>query len=92
MSVQLQSHVEREHNRTCDPNPFTQRELQIARAVALGCTNSDIARQLVTSEEAIKQALGEMFDKLDVTSRLELVLCAIHRQLLTQVHGRDKAN
>lgn len=50
------------------------REAEIADLVAQGLTNSDIAGRLYLSLPTVKTHLGRIFDKLDVTNRVQLAL------------------
>lgn len=52
---------------------LTPRELQIAELVALGRTNAEIGTELWITENSVKQALKQMFRKLEVSSRAEMV-------------------
>ena len=52
---------------------LTQREIQIAKLVARGLTNSEIGKELWISQNTVKQALKRMFQKLEVSSRTEMV-------------------
>ena len=56
---------------------LTNREEDVVRLVAEGLQNRDIARQLELSEHTIKNYLFHIFDKLGVSSRVELVLYAV---------------
>ena len=55
-------------------NLLTKCELQIANLVAKGLTNREIGKQLWISENTVKKALKKMFIKLDVSSRIEMVM------------------
>lgn len=50
------------------------REAQVARAVAAGRSNKEVAALLFISERTVKAHLGAVFEKLDVRDRLQLVL------------------
>jgi DNA-binding CsgD family transcriptional regulator len=52
---------------------LTPRELQIARLVAQGLTNTEIGADLWITQNSVKQALKRMFRKLNVSARTELV-------------------
>ena len=52
---------------------LTQRELDIVQLVAQGLSNREIALKLNISRDAVKQALKQMFRKLDVSARAEMV-------------------
>ena len=55
---------------------LTLRELEIIEAVLEGCTNKDMAQKFSVSEHTVKHHLTNIFDKLGVSNRLELVLFA----------------
>jgi len=63
---------------------LTDRELRIISAVVQGYKNRDIAGQLYTSEQMVKNALRNIFDKIGVSDRLELALFTIHHRILAQ--------
>jgi DNA-binding NarL/FixJ family response regulator len=63
---------------------LTDRELRIVAAVVQGYKNREIAEQLATSEQMIKNALRNVFDKIGVSDRLELALFVVHHRLLAQ--------
>jgi len=60
-------------------NLLTPREEQVVALVADGLSNRDIARELGLSEHTIKKYLFRIFDKLGVSTRVELVLYAVTR-------------
>jgi len=57
---------------------LTPREEQVVALVAEGLSNRDIARELNLSEHTIKKYLFRVFDKLGISSRVELVLYAVN--------------
>lgn len=57
---------------------LTPREEQVVALVAEGLSNRDIARELNLSEHTIKKYLFRVFDKLGVSSRVELVIYAVN--------------
>src|SRR5262249_54283771 len=61
---------------------LTPRELQILPAIVEGCTNKDIAERFSITEDTVKRHLTNIFDKLGVSSRLELGMFAIHHHLV----------
>ncbi len=50
------------------------RELEVARAVAEGLANKEVAARLGIGERTVKAHLGAVFDKLGVRDRLQLAL------------------
>jgi two-component system, NarL family, nitrate/nitrite response regulator NarL len=61
---------------------LTRRELEIIRAVLDGDTNRQIAARLSISENTVKRHLMHTYDKMGVSSRVELALFAAHHRLL----------
>lgn len=60
---------------------LTPRELEIVSAIIAGSTNKAIAQQFSLSEDTVKHHLTHIFDKLGVSSRLELAVLAISHGL-----------
>lgn len=60
---------------------LTERERQVALAVAEGASNKEIARQLGITERTIKAHAGAIFSKLEVRDRLQLSLLIHGRQV-----------
>lgn len=54
-------------------NLLTRRELQIAELVAEGLTNAEIGNQLWISRNTVKQTLKNIFRKLNVSARAQMV-------------------
>lgn len=67
------------------PHNLTRRELDVIRTLMLGCSNKEIARRLVISERTVQTHLSNIFAKMQVTSRTEVVLAAINNGLLPPV-------
>jgi DNA-binding NarL/FixJ family response regulator len=53
---------------------LTVREIEVARAVARGDSNKEIARHLGITERTVKAHLSVLFEKLGVRDRLQLAL------------------
>jgi len=62
---------------------LTSREKQVIALIGAGYTNKDLARKLGISEHTAKHHLTNIFDKLGVSNRLELVLYAIDHRLIS---------
>jgi len=56
---------------------LTTREEQVVALVADGLSNREIAKELGLSEHTVKKYLFRVFDKLGISSRVELVLYAV---------------
>ncbi len=61
-------------------NLLSKREMEVARSVALGLSNREIAERLKLSQHTIKNCLFRIFDKLGVSSRVELLFMTISRE------------
>ena len=64
---------------------MTPRELQIVALICEGLKNKQIAEQLGTKEQAIKNYLRSIYAKAGVSDRLELALFTIHHRALAEV-------
>jgi DNA-binding NarL/FixJ family response regulator len=60
---------------------LTPRELQIISAVVAGYANREIAEHFKISEDTVKHHLSNIFDKVGVSTRLELALFAVNQDL-----------
>jgi two-component system nitrate/nitrite response regulator NarL len=60
---------------------LTPRELEIISAVVAGFANKEIAEHFKISEDTVKHHLSNIFDKLGVSTRLELALFAVNQSL-----------
>ncbi len=60
---------------------LTRRELEIVGTIVAGYTNKDIAQKFSISEDTVKHHLTNIFDKVGVSTRLELALFAINHNL-----------
>jgi DNA-binding NarL/FixJ family response regulator len=57
---------------------LSARELDVVRCVAEGLSNREIAQRLTLREHTVKNYLFRIFDKLGVSSRVEVVLYALN--------------
>ena len=60
---------------------ITPRELEIVSAVVAGYSNKEIAGYFKISEDTVKHHLSNTFDKIGVSTRLELALFAVNHSL-----------
>jgi DNA-binding NarL/FixJ family response regulator len=63
-------------------NRLTDKEMLIVSCVAQGMKNKDIAAEIGTTEQVVKNYLRRVYDKLGVSDRLELALYCVHHRLL----------
>jgi DNA-binding NarL/FixJ family response regulator len=56
---------------------LSAREIDVVRCVSEGLTNREIAQRLKLTEHTVKNYLFRIFDKLGVSSRVEVVLYAL---------------
>ena len=68
--------------RNCPKNGLTPRELQVISTIVAGYSNKEIAQKFSISEDTVKHHLTNIFDKLGVSSRLELATYAISQRLV----------
>jgi two-component system, NarL family, nitrate/nitrite response regulator NarL len=61
--------------RSAEPSVnLSKRELEVARLVAAGLRNKEIAASLGITEGTVKMYLHTLFDKLEIGSRVELAM------------------
>jgi DNA-binding NarL/FixJ family response regulator len=63
---------------------LTPKEIQIVALIVQGYKNKEIAIQLRTTEQVIKNYLRNIYDKTGVSDRLELALFTIHHRILAE--------
>jgi signal transduction histidine kinase/DNA-binding CsgD family transcriptional regulator len=68
-----------------DEHPgLTNRELEVLKILANGGRNKDIAAEISVSLRTVKFHIENMYRKLDVWTRAELISVATHQRLLTE--------
>ena len=77
--AQLRSQTRQESS---DRFHLTRRELDVVSLIVKGMSNRDIAKQFELSEETVKRHLSNIFDKLNISTRLELAIFAISHKLV----------
>ncbi len=72
-----------------DKPRLTEKELLFISGVARGLKNKNIAEELGTTEQVIKNSLRKVYGKLGLGDRLELALYSMHERLLENGEGGD---
>jgi DNA-binding NarL/FixJ family response regulator len=70
-------------------NLLSKRELQVVRCLAEGLTNREIAERLKLSQHTVKNYLFRVFDKLGVSSRVELLFMTLSQSGSNQAPVQD---
>jgi DNA-binding NarL/FixJ family response regulator len=71
---------------------LTPKELRIVALIVQGYKNKEIADQLGTTEQVIKNYLRNVYDKIGVSDRLELALFTIHHRILNEAAAATARN
>jgi len=71
-------------SRETSAEEVTERERDVIRLVAQGCSNHDIAQQLVISEKTVKTHVSNILSKLHLKDRTQLAIHAIREGLVDQ--------
>ena len=75
------THIEPLHFNNSEGTPLlTRREEDVVRLVADGMKNREVAERLKVSEHSIRNYLYRIFDKLGVSSRVELILYVVNQR------------
>jgi DNA-binding NarL/FixJ family response regulator len=70
---------------------LTAKELKIVALIVQGYKNKEIATQLGTTEQVIKNYLRNVYDKIGDSDRLELALFTIHHRILAEAAATSVA-
>ena len=62
---------------------LSEREMEVLRLATRGFSNKDIADELSLSARTVQGHLGHIFNKLNVSSRTEAVVCALKKGWVT---------
>ena len=68
-------------------NALTDREKQVVELICKGMKNKGIADELFITETTVRHHLTSVFNKLEISSRLELVIYAFENHLVTIPNG-----
>ena len=66
---------------------LTSREVEVIGLVTEGCSNREVASRLSITEDTVKRHLTNIFDKVGMSSRLELALFALKNKLVGKTAG-----
>jgi DNA-binding NarL/FixJ family response regulator len=78
--------------RSTDPrHRLSQKEMLIISGVTQGLRNKDIAQEIGTTEQVVKNYLRKIYDKLGINDRLELALFTVHQRLLERDRQTEAA-
>jgi DNA-binding NarL/FixJ family response regulator len=69
---------------------LTPRELEIVQMVVASSRNKDIAEKFSISEQTVKHHLTNIFNKLGLSTRLELALFAVNHSLIDESLSHDR--
>jgi DNA-binding NarL/FixJ family response regulator len=61
---------------------LTEQETEVLKLVARGMNNRDIAKELLISENTVKNHIRSILEKLQIHSRMEAVMIAIRQKLI----------
>jgi two-component system nitrate/nitrite response regulator NarL len=78
----LREHAGAPSNEKAKSYGLTRREIEILGTIVSGLSNKEIAQKFSLSEDTVKHHLTNIFDKVGVSSRLELALFAINNRLI----------
>lgn len=71
-------------SKTAEPEPYgglTPRQFQVAKEVALGKTNAEIAASLNVSVKTVESHISHIFSNLGFTSRTQIAVWAVEEKL-----------
>lgn len=71
-----------DHDLNGPTQPLTERELEVLGEIALGRSNKEIALALSITEKTVKTHVGNILNKLGVTSRTQAALAVIRSGLV----------
>jgi len=60
-------------------DPLTEREVEVLKLVAKGCSNQDIAEKLIVSERTVGAHVSNILGKLHLANRTQAALYALRK-------------
>jgi DNA-binding NarL/FixJ family response regulator len=83
VASKLMNHVRARNDDEPEPEPLTDREMDVLRLLAQGRSNKDIAASLIISERTVKFHVSSIMGKLGAGNRTEAVSIAAGRGLVS---------
>jgi len=84
----LLQEVSRPTGKAAEPDPLTQREIEVLRLVANGWSNREVADRLHISEATVRTHVSNILGKLNLCSRTQAALYAL-REGLASLHETE---
>ncbi len=72
-------------------NTLSKREIEVAELAAQGLTNKQIAAHLALSEHTVKNYLFRVFEKLEISNRIELLFLMVNERKANDANGQHTA-
>jgi two-component system, NarL family, response regulator LiaR len=82
LSPQAATRLMREVRAPESPEKLTERETEVLRLIARGLSNKEIARELIIGEKTVKTHVSNILSKLNLLSRTQAALHAVHTGLV----------
>ncbi len=83
LSPQAAARLIREVRAPESPETLTERETDVLRLLAKGCSNKEIAQELIIGEKTVKTHVSNILAKLNVPSRTQAALYAVRIGLVS---------
>jgi DNA-binding NarL/FixJ family response regulator len=83
VASKLMNHVRARNDDEPEPEPLTEREMEVLRLLAQGKSNKEIARALFISERTVKFHVSSIMGKLGAGNRTEAVSIAAGRGMVS---------
>ncbi len=63
---------------------LTPKEIEILKLLAMGLSNKEIGNHLFLAEKTVKNYLSTIFQKLEITDRVQAAIYALRHGLVTE--------
>jgi NarL family two-component system response regulator LiaR len=77
IALKLMNEINREQELPPTKDPLTERELDVLKLIAQGCSNREISEQLSLSERTVGKYTSNILDKLHLANRTQAALYAL---------------